>query len=223
MKTIPMIFNTEMVRALLDGRKTVTRRPTKKNVTYSDNGGFCCDGYMFGIGFTDKDTMKNFVSSKHSPCKVGDLIWVRETFCHGPCGNAPELTVYKSGYPQAELNRYESFMSESEIRWTPSIHMPRWASRLTLRVTDVRIERVQDITEEQAKAEGVSPVVSQWETPESFVAGFAKIWNSIYSNWNENPYVWVIEFEVIHKNVTRWSVKNKTLPHSRWWLKRYVR
>ncbi len=219
MKAVPMIFNTETVKALLDGRKTVTRRPTKKEVTYSENGGFCCDGYMFGIGFTYKETMKNFVNSKHAPCKVGDLIWVRETFCHQPCANAPELTVYKSGYPQLELSRYESIMSESEIKWTRSIHMPRWASRLTLRVTDVRIERVQDITQEQAKKEGIRyhwlynewggleahpysrPNASIWRWYKQAVTAFERLWNSIYSNWDENPYVWVIEFEVIRKNI----------------------
>jgi hypothetical protein len=208
MKAVPMIFNTEMVKALLDGRKTVTRRPTKKEVTYSESGGFCCDGWMYGLGSTDQKTMTNFTSSKQAPCKAGDLIWVRETFCHQPCGNAPELTVYKSGYPSNLLDRYESVMDEEDIRWTPSIHMPKWASRLTLKVTDVRIERVQDITKEQAKAEGIQPTgctKGYWES------AYQRIWESIYGNWNQNPYVWVIEFEVIRKNVNAVLVEKEAV------------
>ncbi len=195
MKTIPMIFNTEMVKALLDGRKTVTRRPIKMPMKDRDIG---CDLSPREVSAEiDNGLFLN------SPYCIGDLIWVRETFCYSI--NEDGSTIDSNGNPclsrDSELFYRASPINGLDAKWTPSIHMPRWASRLTLRVTDVRIERVQDITEEQAKAEGVNPVVSQWETPESFVAGFAKIWNSIYSNWNENPYVWVIEFEVIYKNV----------------------
>lgn len=211
MKTIPMIFNTEMVMALLDGRKTVTRRPTKKNVTYSDNGGFCCDGYMFGLGFTDKDTMKNFVSSKHSPCKVGDLIWVRETsHCLMTKNESGWLQTKKRYFSADNYSKPEYEVDDFHIWKTiPSIHMPRWASRLTLRVTDVRIERVQDITEEKAVSEGMPTdkecqkmaINSGLDWYQKPTVWFKHLWNSIYSNWNENPYVWVVEFEVIHKNV----------------------
>jgi uncharacterized protein YhfF len=76
--------------------------------------------------------------------------------------------------------------------------MPRWASRLTLKVTDVRIEQVQSITKEQAQAEGVRPTGC---TKGYWRSAYQRIWNSIYGNWDQNPYVWVIEFEVIHQNV----------------------
>jgi hypothetical protein len=212
MKAVPMIFNTEMVNALLDGRKTVTRRPTKKEVTYSESGGFCCDGWMYGLGSTDQKTMTNFTSSKQAPCKAGDLIWVRETFCPDPdCDHDSwdnhELSYYEwdgcgcsaQFLPDAlKNNKYCLYRAGSELdcRWVPSIHMPRWASRLTLKVTDVRIERVQNITESQARSEGVSMDCTPF-----YVSGFIDIWESIYGNWDQNPYVWVIEFEVIHKNV----------------------
>ncbi|MCG6364204.1 hypothetical protein, partial [Vibrio fluvialis] len=107
-------------------------------------------------------------------------------------------------------------------KWKPSIHMPRTASRLTLKVTDVRIERVQDITEEQCWKEGIEHIDGQFDihqlsemaktfdgTFEDAKALFACLWDSIYQNWNQNPYVWVIEFEVIHQNVDKYleSVK----------------
>lgn len=219
MKVIPMIFNTEMVKALLDGRKTVTRRPVDEKrsevIRFMGSSDEECENIEFlGLDYAKwKDDSGNIKGPEYlvscteypeegvmpigqGPARKGDLIWVRETFCHQPCANAPELTVYKSGYPQDELSRYESIMSESEIKWTPSIHMPRWASRLTLRVTDVRIERVQDITEEQAMSEGVIK-----DSCGGFVNSFSVLWHDIYGNWMKNPYVWVIEFEVIHKNV----------------------
>jgi (2Fe-2S) ferredoxin len=203
MKAVPMIFNTEMVKALLDGRKTVTRRPMKPQPTDSGSGYMWWPSKnlqtMVNLDKAKGDLYWDGLASDICPiASVGDLIYVRETFCHQPCGNAPELTVYKSGYPSNLLERYESVMNEEDIRWTPSIHMPRWASRLTLKVTDVRLERVQDITKEQAQAEGVQPTgctKGYWET------AYQRIWNSIYGNWEQNPYVWVIEFEVIHKNV----------------------
>lgn len=211
MKTIPMIFNTEMVKALLDGRKTVTRRPMKPQpedsslgydwwpsnkhgsmIQVSGLGEVTCE---YKLGF-----IEDFIKEACPFGNVGDLIWVRETFRlysnTDECGCCDCCLCPPNGTPL-----YYATHDDGESKWKPSIHMPRWASRLTLRITDVRIERVQDITEEQAKAEGVNPIISQWIVPESFVAGFGTVWNSIYSNWDKNPCVWVIEFEVIHKNV----------------------
>ncbi|PNH94055.1 hypothetical protein [Vibrio diazotrophicus] len=178
MKAVPMIFNTEMVQALLDGRKTVTRRPVNEEyceyIRITGSSDEACEnleflGLMYDKWKGDNDKIcgpeylvycteypeEGVIPIGQGPARKGDLIYVRETFCHQPCGNAPELTVYKSGYPQKQLlSKYESVMKESDIKWTPSIHMPRAASRLTLKVTDVRIERVQDITEDQAIKEG---------------------------------------------------------------------
>jgi hypothetical protein len=207
MKTIPMIFNTEMVEALLSGRKTVTRRAVK----------------LFGIFnwvVVNGETGVRWVTDKNNvhqkwlefPTNVGDLIYVRETFCPDPdCDHDSwdnhELSYYEwdgcgcsaQFLPDAlKNNKYCLYRAGSELdcRWVPSIHMPRWASRLTLKVTDVRIERVQNITESQARSEGVSMDCTPF-----YVSGFIDIWESIYGNWDQNPYVWVIEFEVIHKNV----------------------
>ena len=203
MKSIPMIFNTEMVQAILSGNKTVTRRPSKKEITYSKNGGFICDGYMHGIGFTHEETMRNFTSSKYAPVKVGDEIYVRETFAsldHNLTNSTHLLgKVHEVRYKASE-NEALGNESDWEVRgykWSPSIHMPKWASRITLKVTDVRVERVQDITEEQSIKEGVYPA---W--PSSLVTphrtSFMVLWDDIYPfTWCHNPYVWVIAFEVI--------------------------
>lgn len=218
MKTIPMIFNTEMVKALLDGRKTVTRRPMKPQPEDSGLGYKWIPSNIHqsmiqvsGIDDVDCDHKKEYLKDLiNKACRygnIGDLIWVRET---SHC----VMTKNESGWLQTKKRTFTADGDKKPDEriddfhfWKtiPSIHMPRWASRLTLRVTDVRIERVQDITEEEAKKEGVAPAfIDQFgncPTSPRYKNGFYKIWNSIYSNLNENPYVWVIEFEVIHKNV----------------------
>lgn len=224
MKTKPMIFNAEMVQALVSGKKTVTRRQVKPEPEPSGLGYDWWPSNKFGsmIRVSDFESIKfdyardgtiDIASDACPIANIGDLIWVRETFCHGPCGNASELILYRSGYPQPELKRkYESVMSGEEIKWTPSIHMPRWASRLTLKVTDVRIERVQKITEEQAVMEGMPTdeecqrmaVDSGLGWHKKPTVWFKELWNRIYSNWSDNPYVWVIEFEVIHQNIDKY-------------------
>ncbi|EPX4144439.1 hypothetical protein ACW0FS_004117 [Vibrio vulnificus] len=210
MKTIPMIFNDDMVKAIVSGRKTVTRRPAK-GVTYSERMGFIFNGYAHGIGSDHRQTMNNIIKrpvKAGCPVNTGDLIYVRETWANAGA-NAPELTLYRANYPEHVPAHYENVPCLSDIKWTPSIHMPRWASRLTLKVTDVRIERVQEITEEQAIFEGmptneecqrmaVEAGLSWYQKP---VTWFKNLWDSIYNDWNNNPYVWVIEFEVIHQNV----------------------
>ncbi|AQM21459.1 hypothetical protein DEA41_15095 [Vibrio anguillarum] len=223
MRTLPMIFNTDMVKALISGDKTVTRRPTKKEVTYSELGGFCCDGYMFGLGFSPESTMKNFVKSKHAPCQTGDLIYVRETFRlfnnSDECGCSDHCSCPPTGAPIYLATSGDN----SESKWAPSIHMPRGISRITLKVTDVRIERVQEITEDQCWKEGIENTIGDFDiyqlaemaktwggTFEDAKSSFACLWDSIYKNWHQNPYVWVIEFEVIHQNVDKYlsSIKN---------------
>ncbi|CAH0531091.1 ASCH domain-containing protein [Vibrio hippocampi] len=193
MKTIPMIFNTDMVKALVNGRKTVTRRPAK-GVTYSDRMGFVFNGYAHGIGSNHRETMNNIIKrpvKAGCPANVGDLIYVRETWADAGA-NAPELTLYKANYPEHVPAHYENVPSLAEIKWTPSIHMPRWASRLTLKVTDVRIETMKELRQdhEQISSEGFG----------SFPQ-FRHTWRKIYGQCEPGDLVWVIEFEVIHQNV----------------------
>lgn len=193
MKTIPMIFNSDMVKALVNGRKTVTRRPAK-GVSYSDRMGFVFNGYAHGIGSDHRETMNNIIKrpvKAGCPANIGDLIYVRETWADAGA-NAPELTLYKANYPEHVPAHYENVPSLSEIKWTPSIHMPRWASRLTLKVTDVRIETMKELRQdhEQISREGFG----------SFPQ-FRHIWRKIYGQCEPGDLVWVIEFEVIHQNI----------------------
>ena len=129
--------------------------------------------------------------------KTGGLIWVRETFSKYDDG-----LVYRATHKQLD----------GVTKWTPSIHMPRWASRLTLRITNVRVERLQDISAADAAAEGCQ--LDHWITGvypnhdpgvdydnKQLVNKFKNLWGSIYNNWNDNPWVWVYEFEVIKANI----------------------
>ena len=195
MKIKPMIFNSEMVEALLDGRKTVTRRPAK-DMSFSENMGFQVGKWCYGIGATLKDTMNNCISAKASKCpaRVGDLIYVRETF--RLFDNSDECGCSEfCGCPPTGTPIYFATHNDGDSKWKPSIHMPRWASRLTLKVTDVRIEKLNDLrkSDEQVKKEGFD----SWPK-------FKHVWESIYGQSNPNDYVWVIEFEVIHQNVDKY-------------------
>jgi len=192
MKEYPIIFNTEMVQAILDGSKTQTRRVMKPQPKHLPVSWGCVGGK--GFGFFDAEW--NPVKCPYG--QVGDSrLWVRETwYC---ATDKKTLLGYKADgdYP------HDCFYM---IR--PSIHMPRKYSRITLEITDIRVERVQDITEDDADAEGV-PILEPDDFP---VAGatygisrqrFVHLWDSINAKrgygWYVNPWVWVIEFKEIEK------------------------
>ncbi|EGR0073150.1 hypothetical protein FR275_00280 [Vibrio cholerae] len=219
MKVVPMIFNTDMVKALMAGDKRVTRRPVKIDYERGMNGPVVRgrNGEVSVLSFAPIAGLCPFGN-------FGDLIYVRETFRlfnhSDECGCSDYCACPPSGTPVY----FATCGDDSESKWKPSIHMPRTASRLTLKVTDVRIERVQDITEDECWKEGVEHIDGQFDinqlsemaktfdgTFEDAKASFACLWDSIYQNWNQNPYVWVIEFEVIHQNVDKYleSVKER--------------
>lgn len=223
MKCIPMIFNQDMVSALVDGRKTVTRRPMKLETKDSDLHCLLKPNEVAG-----EVNNGNFQNSLYKP---GDLIWVRETFCIGRIDELDaehpadrELIIEQctgdNNYITKSLAIQEGVTELCGVKWKPSIHMPRKASRLTLRVTGVRCERIQNITDDSAIKEGLATKEHRFSSMEyplgnvgymvsknsSYiyscpVAAYAELWNSIYSNWDENPWVWVVEFDVIHKNI----------------------
>ncbi|KJY84807.1 hypothetical protein TW81_02085 [Vibrio galatheae] len=233
MKVIPMLFQTELVRALLEGRKTVTRRPVNEknheHIRFMGSSDDECSNLEFlGLNYAQWKDENNktrgpeylvycteypeegIVPIGQGPARKGDLIYVRETFA--ALGHNDYQQVSPNHITEIHEYRYKASEKESiancqdyEVRgykWVPSIHMPRHASRLTLKVTDVRIERVKDVTEEEAKKEGVSPytcTIPKTKNPHRLA--FLKLWSSLYGNKNPNPYVWVIEFDVIHKNV----------------------
>jgi hypothetical protein len=210
----PILFSAEMVQALLDGRKTQTRRKVK----------LTADGHVQAPSKhlrwypTDPGALQ--------ACRYGqpgDTLWVRETWKPVPISayrcsegvqqtpnpqDADEAAVYKAGWDR----------SSGGVPWRPSIHMPRWASRITLRITDVRVERLQNIegqhpSESDAIAEGVraihhgdgeyyysafrdEPHPKNWCDPAD---AFKELWNKINGpgTWDENPWVWVVAFEKV--------------------------
>lgn len=207
MKERGMIFNSEMVRAILDGRKMQTRRIMKvqpgtpefglRRIIESSKANE--NGMYF---WSQDDACGIKARSKPFSCpygEVGDRIWVRETFrVHSRATDVATL-VYRASVrnswteqthrvPVAVCNK-----PATPEKWTPSIHMPRWASRILLEITDVRVERLNSITESDAEAEGVTDT----GFGDLLVDSFRYLWKSIYGDdsWQANPWVWVIEFK----------------------------
>lgn len=209
-----ILFNTEMVKAIMEGRKTVTRRLIKPKYK-GDECGFQVvttnEGEFIRVEKIDENECGIFAdgTERHvnPPYKVGDILYVRETWWEGDIiGSNDEIdergvVLYAAdGYIKENLD-YET------IKWRPSIHMPKKYSRIFLRVINVRAERLQDITTEEILKEGVIqrfPNVNDEYTPDVLRGGFIGLWNSIikdsdYNNYSykANPWVWVIEFERI--------------------------
>ncbi|MDM3455698.1 hypothetical protein [Citrobacter sp. Cb028] len=211
MKERGMIFNAEMVNAILSGRKTQTRRPVKPQPELTERSGFSWNGAVFGSGSDDRETNRNFAHVKCPFGKPGDRIWVRETWSEAGAG-APELKLYRANYPDHVPAHYENVPAAENIHWTPSIHMPRWASRILLEITNVRVERLNSISEQDALSEGIDRERLE-ESQDNYdciadhnmtgrptaTGAFKYLWESIYGeeNWQANPWVWVIEFKRI--------------------------
>lgn len=217
MKERGMIFNAEMIRAILDGRKTQTRRIVNwrglnggLNLNFS--GLKVCE-YPKGWVIESESRSSSEWRCQPTPCPfgiVGDRIWVRETWAEAG-GNAPELQLYRANYPEHVPSHYEHLRPAEEIRWRPSIHMPRWASRLTLEITNVGVQRLQSISQNDAAREGLVrlPASGRYciNQGDQYFGGashdarevFSWLWSSIYGDdsWQANPWVWVIEFKQV--------------------------
>ena len=184
-----MIFNSEMVRAILDGRKTQTRRPVKFPVHDKNLG---CE--LAGNELAGELSAGNYLNSAFG--KPGDRIWVRETWARYNIDQNSHDIAYRATTP-ADW--------PEEGRWRPSIHMPRWASRILLEITDVRVERLNAISQEDAQAEGMEltgwrPTYSDPDSGGEVMTpydNFAELWESIYGeeSWKANGWVWVISFK----------------------------
>ena len=189
----PILFNGEMVRAILDGRKTCTRRIVKTR--RKDACGFYVtkspDGSFTGVYEYDEDE-RMFENPLFPPYKPGDILYVRETWDWDPDNEVAKPYYYKA---DGDL-RPEGYKG---MGWSPSIHMPKEAARIWLRVTNVRVERLQDITDNEAEAEGFTDYTST-------ALGFAYTWDHTIKKsdfdrygWAANPWVWVIQFERCEK------------------------
>ena len=210
MKERPILFSGAMVRAILSGAKTQTRRIVKPQPVKVTRGSVICglpvpvhpDDYAWPDGpgcvtVSCKPNGPTGWAEEHSPYgQPGDRLWVREAFCTD-VRRAPDLPqiVYAADYAS----------ERPRIRWRPSIHMPRWASRITLEITSMRVERLNDINEADAIAEGVTAVSSGGVTLftttgvncfQTAKDAYAALWESINGpgSWDANPWVWVVEF-----------------------------
>lgn len=204
MKERPIIFNAEMVRAVLDGRKTQTRRVIKPQPELTSNSGFKWKGYLYGRGFSYQETCWNFLH-KCPYGQPGDRLWVRESHMSIDNRDGGRIITYKAG---GQDFVFRAGAGDDDWRgnskWTPSIHMRREHSRILIEVLNVRVERIQDISEDNAKAEGASPsIVGDALDCLKYRAGFQTLWDSINANrgysWEADPWVWVIEFRRIVK------------------------
>lgn len=209
MKEHGIIFNAEMVRAILDGRKTQTRRVVSdRHLHLIDVASQLGECYPLECGI-DHANSQSYYRGLCPLGGVGDRLWVRETW---QCGLCTESTfAYKATHKPTDL---EEGWNE-KIKWRPSSQMPRWASRIQLEITGVCVERLQDISEEDAIAEGV--VTGRYGNEGNWLRGFyapggnqphqnaksaySEIWRSIYGveAWYKNPWCWVVEFKQIQE------------------------
>lgn len=200
-----ILFSGEMVRALLDGRKTQTRRIVKWPVLSASDGGK-------RRLFVERDAPEIcalLAERQRHPLRrivvpygnVGDTLWVREAHAIASLG----VVLYRANAVRDDSGARDgwwcgdTFVVRDAVRWRSSIHMPRWASRLTLTLTDVRLQRVQDISDQDAHAEGVEPVaLNAWGS--SYFGGFGKLWDSLNATrgfgWDANPFCWALTFTV---------------------------
>lgn len=188
MKERPILFSAPMVRAIIDGTKTQTRRIVKAM-------------HIPLLGRPPAEGAPWYADP-------GDRLWVRETWCHpAPEPQRPGDPVWYRADFTPRYGAWESDAAPGCVRrnegpWKPSIHMPRWASRITLEVTSVRVERLHGITEEDARAEGVTCAdvgdITAWRA-------FCDLWKSINGaeSWAANPWVWVVGFKRKRAEVPR--------------------
>lgn len=208
MRVLPILFNIEMVKAILNRKKTCTRRIVKGYIPTDAEFGY--------TAFTPKDAIscRGTFETDHQeygekffklPYQRGDILYVRETWGKG---YEEGTYIYKADDKLADL---PTFKDSTKLIYHPSIHMPKEAARIWLKVTDVRVERLQDITEDGAKEEGANfkngkNVGLEEKMRRTAIERFAEIWNSTIKKtdldrygWDANPYIWVIEFERCEK------------------------
>lgn len=223
MKERGMIFNGEMVRAILDGRKTQTRRPVKFPVHDKNLG---CE--LAGNELAGELSAWNYLNSAFG--KPGDRIWVRETWgvvsheldedgrIRPWTPDRPAAAIHEMPFGNGYFSGHAIYAADGDFTWgdddgyedgrscwKPSIHMPKAASRILLEITDVRVERLNAISQENAQAEGMEltgwrPTYSDPDSGGEVMTpydNFAELWSSIYGDesWKANPWVWVIEFK----------------------------
>ena len=205
MKEHPILFSAPMVRAILTGQKTQTRRVVKpqpayvcSDWTFDAEPGDVVMYHWWPYRLRESRGRNKRAAGELTPVRIkcpygqpGDMLWVRETW---RLWDSKADSVIKGCLKEYDLDylktcyvEYRATTDHDEGPWRPSIYLPRWASRLILHVKDVRVERLQDISYEDAQAEGVDP------------SRFAELWNTINAKrgfgWENNPWVWVVTFK----------------------------
>lgn len=213
-RVLPMLFNTEMVQAILDGRKTVTRRLVKKSqcILADRKEPHELDRkYALYDGMTEAE----LIACTYRPqYEVGDIMYVRETWSFLPCiecmDEGPACNVNPVVYDDGDCESEGCFVYKAShprperVRWTPSIHMPKAAARIWIKVKEVRLERLQDMDGQAILREGINchvhPEADYFDGNQKMM--FAELWNSTVKKgdlksygWDADPWVWVIEFE----------------------------
>lgn len=219
----PILFNTEMVRAILDGRKSCTRRIVKPQQLVGLLPDKCKSGvpeeflkekkFMFKP-YCDMTDIELINTAYKAPYQPGDILYVRETWQYLYELDGNEQVIEDTGkyyYAATDTIPFNTYVDENGVRhdhapWRPSIHMPKEAARIWLEVTDVRVERLQEITTNQIEQEGVETEYPHVLNGEEKKYAFQNLWNSTikksdldFYGWDANPYVWVIEFERCEK------------------------
>ena len=216
----PILFNTEMVQAILDGRKNCTRRMVKPqpDEKHTYPLGFVTDSTekkevgCFGFGINEYGGSIKYANPQYQP---GDILYVRETWERFECwncdgderGNCPKEPKKSVLDKTCGCYMYRATDEISgDAKWHPSIHMPKEAARIWLKVTDVRVERLQEITADDIRNEGLSSAAVHCGDTEIALKEWENLWNSTIKksdlgryDWNASPWVWVIEFERCEK------------------------
>ena len=210
----PILFNTKMVRAILDGRKSCTRRLVKHDVEFVLNSPY----HKAHPEVEDKQMISKLCNP---PYQLGDIIYIRETWAWCPCWDCG-LNVEETGCGHEQEQKYNGEKKEhgcyiyrascadneypSVDTWHPAIHMPKEAARIWLKVTDVRVERLQEITMNEIRSEGLSSMAVYAGDMEIALKEWELLWNSTINKsdldrhgWHASPWVWVIKFERCEK------------------------
>lgn len=216
-RVLPILFNTDMVRAILDGRKTVTRRPVRYKYSNTEMKMFTnkygtrlieiqkdIEGESYGRN-PDGSTWHKLRAyiEKNPPYRKGDILYVRETF--RPLSNHPKARFeYAADWSTKYFENSKEPNCCNGGKWKPSIHMPKEAARIWIKVTDVRVERLQDMNKMDAVKEGIDTRCCV--NLAHALTKFKKLWDSTIKKsdlalygWDANPWVWVIEFERCEK------------------------
>lgn len=206
-RTLPILFNTEMTKAILDDRKTMTRRPVKQKIKPNQEINKNAKGQFELYNITPRCGMPQGIILK-PPYKPGDTLYVRETWRFLPCtlcyeGWAGGCDREHATYEYRGSNAEGCFMYRADpelggIPWRPSIHMPKAAARIWLEVTDIRAERLKDITGEDAGKEGY-PDGMRYGLQDTAAGHFLREFKIIYPSCTEDSWVWVIEFQQCEK------------------------